>query len=323
MLVFFLAAAGAALLSIHRPELTSPAWALAFVPFAVPLLAAIATNRRFRSDAPLLGAHLSLLAIVFLVAWSRLDYVDGAVTLSQGEVFEGKLHVDRRGMMHGDDRLRFSHEGFAEVLHTRDRWRSTASFVRWFDANGGSRMLTLGHDEPLVADGYRVYPTFNRGLLPVFEWRDGSGAVELGGVQLRASDDAEFGMANEWVLPNGQTAWVLIRLSEDPRPARGETRFNLAADRIAHELVLRVGEERHILALGDEIRLGAAAIRYVDLQTWMGFRIVYDPAAHWTLAAALLFVGCLVSYYWRSVLRLPRRAPVAAEKHGAIVETGS
>src|SRR5262245_31428317 len=116
MLAFFVFAFAGALVAAQRPDWITAAWIPPLAIFAVSLLAAVVTNRRLRRDPALLGLHLGLLAFIALLVVARLTYLDGAVTLTQGTVFDGRLHLDQRGPLHpgGIENLRFANEGFTE-----------------------------------------------------------------------------------------------------------------------------------------------------------------------------------------------------------------
>lgn len=299
MLAFFGFAGAGALVSIQRPDWITAVWSVPLAVFALSLLAAVATNARLRRDAALLGLHLGLLILVLLIALARLTYLDGAVTLTQGSTFDGRLDLDQRGPWHDGaiEQLRFSNEGFTEDFNERASWKSTYNRVRWQDANGASHLAQIGDDHPLVMGGYRIYTTFNRGYSPVFHWQPVQGEEEFGTVQLRAG---ELDMANNWQLPGGPEVWAMIDL---PRPAvklqPGEQSLNLGSEKKAHSLILHIGERREFLRPGESLLLPQGRLTYVSLKSWMGYRIVYDVAMYWMAAAALIVVLCMLAFYAR------------------------
>lgn len=313
MLAFFGFAAASALLSIYRPELITAAWTVPLALFAVTLVASILTRPRFRRDALLLGVHLALLAIVGLIGVARLTYLDGAVTLTEGgEPFRGRLDLDRRGPLHPAslDRLRFANEGVVEAFDSAERGPAIHSRIRWWDDAGGSHVADIANDVPLLLDGYRIYATYHRGFSPVFRWQGKAGATDVGAVQLRA--DTDFGMANQWTLPNGQTLWIMLDPLRTTLMLPGEQRSGLGAASLPHRLVVRRGEARETLEVGQSLAFEDGVLTYLGLRSWMGYRIVYDPASDWLMAASLVLVLCMCLYYWRT-LRLPvaRVAPAS------------
>lgn len=302
MLAFFIFSVMSALISASRPDWITAVWVLPLAMFAVSLFAAVATNVRFRRDVALLGLHLGLLVFVVLTALAWLTYLDGAVTLTQGSAFDGQLHVDRRGPLHQGaiQRLRFANEGLTENFNSRERWSATYNRVRWWDASGNSHVAEIGNDRPLVMAGYRIYTSRNRGYSPMFRWQPVQGAEELGTVQLRAG---EWDMANSWQLPDGTEIWAMLELPQPSELQRGEQRSNLGASELAHKLVLRTGARREELQPGESIDLPQGRLTYVSLNSWMGYRIVYDLAMYWMIGAAAVVVGCMVLFYARLLKR--------------------
>jgi cytochrome c biogenesis protein len=302
MLGFFVFAAAGALVSVQQPDWITPVWMLPLGVFALSLLAAVASNSRLRKDAALLGLHLGLLLFVLLLGAARLTYFDGAVTLTQGAPFEGRLDLDRRGPLHpgGVEALRFANEGFTEEFGERARWKSTRNRVRWWNAQGRSEVAEIGDDHPLVLGGYRIYTTHNRGYSPVFRWTAADGREELGTVQLRAG---EFDQANSWQLPGGPEIWAMLAPAEQVALARGARRVNLGEDSLAHRLVIRAGARRELLQPGGSLDLPGGRLTYVALESWMGYRIVYDVAMYWLMAAATVTLVCMTAFYARLLRR--------------------
>lgn len=304
MLAFFVFAFASGLISIQRPDWITAAWLIPLTLFSLNLCAAIATRPRFRADGALLGLHLALLALIVLFAAARLVYLDGAATLTEGgEAFDGRLDVDRRGPLHPDSitRLRFANEGVVETFRAGQRWPQTENRVRWWLPDGSSHTAHIANDTPLLLDGYRIYPTFNRGYSPVFRWHGNDGLDEIGSVQLRA--DTDFGMANEWSLPSGETVWIMLETTEPTRMEPGETRTGLGSKTLNHRLVVRFADQRQTLAPGESIRFPQGTLSYHELRSWMGYRIVYDPTLPWVTAAALLAVASMIAYYFKRPVR--------------------
>lgn len=304
MLAFFVFAGIGGLLSISQPEWITPIWIVPLGVFAIALLASVVTRPRFRRDPALLGLHLALLCMVVLFAVARLTYLDGAVSLTEGgEPFDGRLDVDRHGPLHPQSlaRLRFANEGTIEDFRSGERWYGTTNRVRWWRADGFSGTAEIANDRPLVLDGYRIHPTFNRGYSALFRWEAAQAEPIVGGVQLRA--DQEFGMANEWPLPTGVRLWIMLDPLENAkvRLQPGERREGLGAATLPHRLVVRYADTRRSLNPGESLQFGEGRLVYLGLRSWMGYRIIYDPAANWLAAAAALTVLCMIGYYWREL----------------------
>ena len=300
MLAFFVFAIASALTAIHRPEWITPAWTLPLLLFSVNLVAAVVSRPRFRHDTLLLGLHLGLLAFVLLVATARLTYLDGAVSLNQGAVFDGHLHARQSGPLHPErlSQLRFANEGFVEDHTRQETWKSTYNRIRWWSANGESQVAQIGDDHPLLLDGYRIYTTHNRGYAPVFRWQPHQGKEEIGSVQLRAGED--MAQANLWSLPGGPQLWVMLESQEAFHLLPGGRRENLNAGATNHTIVLRSDTRREVMRPGETLDFAEGRLTYLSLQTWMGYRIVYDLAMHWMAATAVVVIASLIAYYWRS-----------------------
>lgn len=316
MLAFFLFAALAGVVSVYVPAWITAIWVLPLGIFALSVIAAVLVRPRLRRDPALLGLHLALLVLIVLVGIERLAYFDGAATLSDGAVFSGELHLDERGPLHPDRvaSLRFANEGFVEDYADRDRWRATYNRVRVWDERGHSHVTQIGDDAPLQLNGYRIFTTFNRGYSPVFHWQPAQGAPQMGTVQLYPN--AKAWMANDWRLPSGPTAWVLLEPEQSVNIQRGERRTNMGAAELAHRVVLRVGEQRWTLRPGESADLPGGRLTYVRLGVWMGYRIVYDFAAHWLASAAAAMVLCLLVFYARLLFRTAEGASGASEREG-------
>ena len=302
MLAFFIFAFAGALTALWQPDWITPVWALPLGVFAISLLAAVATNPRFRRDIPLLGLHLGLLAFVVLVAFARLTYLDGGVTLTRGEQFSGSLHIDRRGPLHfgAIENLRFANVGFTEAFDDKARWEHTSARVRWWGERGASHVAVIGDDRPLLLQGYRIYTTGNRGYAPIFRWQPAGGGEQLGSVQLRYG---AFNMANSWQLPGGPEIWAMLDVPAGVELQRGQRRHNLGEAELPHRLVVRLGKRREVLLPGQALQLPQGRLTYLALDSWMGYRVVYDVSMHWMAAAAVVVVACMMVFYARLISR--------------------
>lgn len=303
MLAFFGFATISALISMERPEWVTPVWIVPLSVFALSLVAAILTNPRFRNDLPLLGLHLGLLAFIILLVFARLTYLEGAVSLSRGSTFNGQLNVHEKGPLHFGNlaNIRFTNDGFEETFRPGERWEMTANRVRWLDAMGREHQATIGDHRPLVFNGYHIYTTRHRGFTVGFLWEDEQGHEEIGTVQLRYGD---HDLANEWVL-GGQTVWAMLQPQESIKLKPGDVRRNHGAQSLPHALVIRQGETRYVITRGERVKLPGGWLTYRNLDAWMGYRLVFDPAMHWLGAAGVFVVFCMIIFYGRQFF--PRR----------------
>ncbi len=308
MVLFFVLTAAGALGVIYG---FASATALMAVPFAlltVNLLAAIVVRPRFRADLPLLLFHLALLALVVLMVLARLIYFDATTALGRGAQFDGTLLTEDRGRLHAGDfeRLKFSNEGFTAAAYREGIYRATYNRVGWVDQNGLPQLAEVGDDRPLVIGHYRIYTTAFRGFAPVFEWHPADGSMPRHGtVQLGYKGLDTFGQAAEWHLPNTETAWVMLEFLSGEEQSTASPNDTLA-DSLEHALVMRVGDDRHVLELGGSLQRPGGTLVYRELNSWMGYRIIYDPTEPWIMATVVAGLFSLIWFYWKRIFaRLP------------------
>lgn len=297
MLAFFAFAALSAVVSMEFPDWITPVWGVPLAIFGVSLLAALLTNPRFRHDLPLLGMHLGLFAFILLVLFSRLTYFVGVTTLNRGETFAGAMQVAEQGPWYFGDlkALPFFFDGVEEVFKSGERWETTANRVGWRDAENRERRAVIGDHRPLVLNGFNIYTSRHRGFTVGFLWESDGGQAEVGSVQLRSG---EYNQANEWVV-GGQSLWAMLQPDVSLRLQPGDVRQNYGVREVPHTLVIRDGEQRHTLRRGERLRLSGGWLTYRSLDTWMGYRLIFDPAMPWMAAAGTLVVACMIWFYGR------------------------
>lgn len=303
--MFFVVMAAAALWAKEPGRNITLAMLVPFSLLTMNLVAAIVTNRRFRADLPLLVFHLALLALVLALVAARLTYFEGQATVTSGTAFDGNLLGEEHGPLHerriGD--LRFTNLGFTENYPVRGRYHTTYNRVRWLGSDGQTHVAEIGDDIPLIINGYRIYTSRHRGFSPVFRWQAADGSEDWGTVQLRDSNNGAFAGANEWTLPDGRTAWLMVDAEAPTRTEGASVRANLGAGSDARQLVLRIGDDRQVLTPGDQLTLAGGVLTYVRLDSWMGYRVISDPTRPWLIGAVLLGVLSLVWFYSRILLR--------------------
>lgn len=282
---------------------------------AINLLAALLSNRRLRADLPLALLHVALLAAVLMLAGVRLAYFDGLATLAVGEQFDGALEAYDAGPLHPwppRERFTFRNDGFAERFSTKGDYVDTEHRVSWIDAAGKRHQALIGDDRPLLLAGYRIYAAPNRGYAPVFRWATPDGGIEHGSVQLPApgfqlatlqplttakAEFQPFTAAQSWHLPDGTQVWVMLEPASTAPPLPGATRLNLGAAELDHTLVVRVGDARHELRVGQSLQLPGGTLTYARLNSWMGYRIVRDDFMPWLLGACMASILSLGWFY--------------------------
>jgi hypothetical protein len=290
-----IAALGAAIVLSYRGWLDGT-WALA-VPLALlglNLLAAVAARPRFRRQRALLLFHLGLAAIALLLAAGRLTYLRGTAEVAEGAQFDGQLATVDAGPWHRSrlDRVQFTNEGFRIDYGAGVQRNRTRNAVRYVDDGGAERTGEVGDQAALVLAGYRFYTTPNKGYAPTFAWYPaGGGAPALGAVHLPSYPVHQYRQAREWQLPGSATrVWTMLQFDELILDPQRPSEFRLPA---RYTLVVRVGQLRRALQVGDAVELPEGKLVFDGLRTWMGYSVFYDATLHALLAACLFTVGAL------------------------------
>tara|TARA_R110001583_G_scaffold134394_1_gene286082 strand:- start:11696 stop:12661 length:966 start_codon:yes stop_codon:yes gene_type:complete len=271
------------------------------------LFAAIVTNKTFQKNLPLLLFHLTLLATVILVALSRLTYLDGRVELNEGEAFSGKLDEKTQGIFHhfnvpenGFMNLAVEFNFTPQVAITAKRSRVVVA-----DEQGGYEVV-VGEHKPLVLNNYRFYTTSNIGYAAHFTWQAlSSNATSIeetsGVVNFPAFLEHTFSQTTEWQLPGSDiTLWVMLQTAED---ILAESKPMQLTPPENHHLVIRAGEQRHELNVGQQLQLAEGLLTYHGLRAWMGFKVHYDPYKAYLLMTSILTVVFLAWFFWQKFSR--------------------
>ncbi|WP_227816814.1 cytochrome c biogenesis protein ResB [Nitrogeniibacter aestuarii] len=269
------------------------------VALAVNLMAAIAVNTRFRRQTALLAFHLSLLALIALVAIGRLTALGGHTELTVGGEFDGRLVETRAGPWHHGALadVRFTNMGFEIDYAPGLRRGQTRNRVQWTDRDGHRREAQIGDQTPLTLEGYRFYTSFNKGFAPLLAWRLDArpwvhGAVHLPAYPLHA--DAQM---QDWVPPGADRPIHLrLVLEEAVIDATREDGFRLPE---SPRLVVRDGNQRHELRPGEVAVLASGQLRFDGLTSWMGYTVFYDWTLPWLGAAAVVAIFSLGFHFWR------------------------
>lgn len=284
---------------------------------ALQLLAGLAVHPALRRQAPLLLAHLGLLALGAEVGLSRLIATEGRFELTEGVAWDGTLIDGRRGPWAGDAlrRASFVQRGF-EIDYAPGLQRgATRNEVQWSDAQGREHRAVIGDHRPLVIEGARITTTPNKGFAPVLQWQPDAGAPVAGAVHLPSYPAQELAQWREWRLPDGRPVWVMLDIEVRPIDPAVASRFRRPE---RHALVLRVGAERWALQPGDTVALPGGRLQYLELRTWMGYRVGHDPLLPWLLATALASTAALALHYarkFRASARGLRVAPAWRSEH--------
>jgi len=304
-LLSLLALFGGVLWAYNRPEMQTLALVGPLFLCVVNLLAAIASQPRFRQQPALLGFHLALLAVIVLVALGRLTYLKGRVELTTGTGFDGVLQGVEKGPWHryalAD--VSFVNTGFEIDYYEGIRRNITRNRVRWTDRSGAERSAVIGDDTPLVLRGYRFYTTFNKGFAPVFTWRPDAGAAVTGSVHLPGYPINEYRQANTWHPPGATTPlWVQLQFDDVILDPAKPSVFRVP-DR--PRLVLRYADQRAWLVPGEAVRVPGGELRFEGVTTWMGYAVYYDWTLPWLLASSVFSVLSLLIHFIRRYLAQP------------------
>ena len=281
-----------------------PALALPLGLLALNLAAAIAVNRVFRVQLPLLVFHLALLALVLLAAAGRLTYLKGRLELASGETFAGELVEREAGPMHRShfERAAFTNHGFTVSYSPGLQRNETRNRVSWREGLA-LREALIGDQTPLVLGGYRFYTSSNKGFAPLLAWQRDGGRLERGAVHLPSYPMYDYRQAQEWTPPGADGAlWLMLDFDEVLIDPQRRSEFRPPA---RHTLVVRSGATRAVLAPGERLRVAGGTLVYEGLTTWMGYNVFYDWTLPWLVAACLTAVASLAWHFWGRFSREP------------------
>ncbi len=299
---------GSATVVVYAREQSATTWLAApLLLLAVNLMAAVATNRVFRRQMPLLVFHLALIVLVLLAAAGRLSYLKGQTEVTEGAAFEGLTDRDA-GPLHGGrlDQLHFVNDGFEISYSPGPVLDRNVSRVRWQDGSGREQRGEIEQNQPLLLLGYRIYPTSNKGFAPVFVWQANHRQPMLSAVHLPSFPANANAQAQTW-RPPGSTddIWLMLNVAQDLIPSDRASRFALPDDR---KLVLRHREMRYELQPGERLVLPDGMLEYRELRTWMGYRIFYDWTIPWMLAACAMAVLSMAWHFGKKFAATPWNA---------------
>jgi len=266
---------------------------------ALNLMAAIGVNHRFRRQTPLLAFHLSLLALIALVAAGRLTALGGHTEITVGGEFNGRLVESQAGPWHRGALadVRFTNMGFEIDYAPGLRRGQTRNRVQWTEADGHRRETLIGDQTPLTLRGYRFYTSFNKGFAPLLAWRVAAGPWVHGAVHLPAYPLHADAQMQDWVPPGAERP-IHLRLVLDA-PAIDSTRATGFRLPDAPRLVVRDGADRHELRPGEVAVLPGGQLRFDGLTSWMGYTVFYDWTLPWLGAASVVAVLSLGFHFWR------------------------
>jgi len=304
-LVLFVVLAGGIFISYRVSDARTWPMVVPLFLLAANLLAAVGTNGVFRRQSAILVFHLSLIALLLLVAAGRLTYLTGHVGVTDGATFEGSLAKSERGPWHNGDleSIRFVNKGFTVDYEPGLQRGPTRNHVIWQSADGQWHNAEIGDQTPLIIAGYRFYTTHNKGFAPTFSWHADDDQIIHGSVQLPPFPMQQYSQAAEWTPPGASAAvWVMLDIEEVVLDPEDRTRFRLPDN---YKLVARIGEDRRELRPGDSIRLDNGTLVFEGLRSWMGYKVFYDWTLPWLLSACALAVVSLGCHFWQKFSAKP------------------
>lgn len=296
---------GAATVLVYKLDHSAAPWLAApLLLLACNLGAAIATNAAFRRQRPLLLFHLALLALVLLAAVGRLTYLKAIAEITEGAEFAGLMQVEAGPLHSGrQDRLRFANQGFQISYLPGPMMDRNVNRVSWQDASGQWQEAEIENNRPLVLAGYRIYPTSNKGFALIFDWQPRGGQPQLAAAHLPSYPANATGQALAWRPPGSRDdIWVMLDIEDTLIPADRHSRFRLPEQR---EIVLRQGSQRWQLQPGARLEVAGGRLQYLEMRTWMGYRIFYDWTIPWMLGACALAIASLGWHFWNKFSARP------------------
>jgi hypothetical protein len=272
--------------------------ALPFVLLFLNLAASLATNERMRAKPGLLVFHIGLAVLALVAAWGRLTVFNGRVEVSEGQSFDRTLVVGKAAPWHRDrlGEIDFIQLDFDINYAPGMKRRNTASRVAVPDRGASRRTVTVGDDVPLVIAGYRFYSTSNKGFAPLIALTDPQGGVTAGLVHLPSYPVNEDRQGETWRIPGTEreiALWLHIA-----KPVFDENHAWIFKKPEDARLVVIDGERRSELKPGEGVDLPEGKLTYLELRSWMGYSIFYDPSLPWMAAAGLVAAGGLA---WHSL----------------------
>jgi cytochrome c biogenesis protein len=288
-----------ALIGTRSPVVDIGITTLPIAVLSLNLLAAIATNRSFRTQTGLLVFHVGLLLVFVLAGLSVLTRFDGHVEVVQGGSFDVRdVEVTEQGWLYDGNLADVQFvQGDIEVDYLpgliRQSTRSTIDFV---NANGVPQRMTIGDSRGAEFAGYRLLATFNKGLALILRWDGNDGDVSYGAVHFPSYPQYDWKQVTQWLTPAGQQiemkiefAEPLVRMNEQWVLRRPQVPFAVHTS--------GTGMPEVVTHLGDSIEVTGGSLHIDDLRMWMAYRVDYFPYLPWMFVAAMLAIGGLVAHF--------------------------
>ncbi len=278
----------------------------------VNLVAALLTNRSFRTQTGLLVFHMGLLLVFACIGLALLLRYDGHVEIVQGGAFDAaQVETVERGWWHDDQLGEVElYQGEVQVNYLPGLNRQeTRSTVEYRAASGELRRITVGDTRTVNIDGYRFAATFNKGFALLLHWTGADGREALGAVHMPSFPSFDWKQVTTWTTPAGQE--VEVELDFDQRVSDDRADWTFGRTDMPYSVNVRVaGEPLRSIRSGESLELTGGLVQVADLRVWMAYRIEYLPFLPWMFVAAMLAIVGLTLHFARRVL--PASAPAGA-----------
>ena len=274
------------------------------VVLVVNLLAALLTNRSFRTQTGLLVFHIGLLLVFACIGLTLLLRYDGHVEVVQGGSFDAaQVETVERGWWH-DDRLGeielYQGEVRINYLPGLNR-QDTHSTVEYRAASGELRRITVGDTRTANIDGYRFAATFNKGYALLLHWTGADGREALGAVHMPSFPSFDWKQVTTWTTPAGQE--IELELDFDQRVSDDRADWTFGRTDMPYSVSVRVaGEPQRSIRSGESLELAGGLVQVADLRVWMAYQIEYLPFLPWMFVAAMLAIVGLTLHFASRVL---------------------
>ena len=282
------------------------------------LVAALLSNRSFRTQSGLLVFHVGLLLVFLLAGLTVLTRFEGHVEVVQGGEFSAQsVQVTESGWLHRGklDRIRFAQDEIRVEYLPRLLRQTTRSSIILYDGHGSSSPAVVGDRDTLTLAGYRIAATFNKGYAVIVGWHGDDGRREYGSIHFPSYPENDWNQRIDWTTPAGETLILELDLHEEP--LRTDAAWTLGRTDLPFALRIEGGDGL-VLADGDSAALTGGRISVEALRLWMGYRIDYLPLLPWMLVAAFLAItGLAMHYRTHYLIRRPKSARVTITEEGA------
>lgn len=291
----------AGVIAAYLLEHSYVSWLLGpLVLLCVNLLAALASNPRFRVQRGLLVFHVGLAFVLLLTVAGLLMRFQARVILAEGQrLSDAAITVVDAGPLYpgGLDDLEFT-QGQIRLEYAPELRRSaTRMTVDLGGPGGGARVLE--RDQNILLGGFRFSSTSNKGITTLLEWREEDGRATVGAINYPPYPQNDWQQQMDWMTPGGQL--LDLRLDLPPVPERDS--WVLTGESMAGALEVRVDGQLHRLEPGQPVALRGGILTFREFRLWMGYRVEYAPLVPWIIAAGLVCILGLALHFYGTLFQ--------------------